>query len=175
MNILIYEIIGGLTKIDCIETYLHSIQQFAKRHSLHIQIFNAAMIYGKRHIQSAVEHAIRAMNEKRMSTQSMEMEVLLYAAGERQLNHAIPKMGIKSGEITVVIVFLAEHNQRKDLYVARNLFVKDFLIHEDDAVLIPSIDTLDRWGFSKEEMEAVEIESYEDLILERVAMVDIIK
>ena len=170
-----YEIIGGSTKIDHVENYISSVHQFAKQNSIHIQLLNSQMIYGKIHLESAIFHAIRAMNEKKMSTQSIEMEILIYSSGERQLNHAIPKMGIKQGETSIAAIFLNEHNKKINLHNSIELFIEKFNIHLDNAVLEQSIDKIRKWGFSEEEIQTIPKDSYEDLILEKVAMVDIIK
>ena len=75
--------------------FLKIIGGYASKNNLIIQVFNADMIYGKNHIISAVEHAKRAMERKTNTTNSLEKEILLYASGERQLKHAIPKWELK--------------------------------------------------------------------------------
>ena len=54
---------------------------------------------------SAVEHAIRAFERKTNTTNSLEKEIILYASGERQLKLAIPKIGIKKGNVKNCICF----------------------------------------------------------------------
>ncbi|RLF59569.1 MAG: hypothetical protein DRN27_02245 [Thermoplasmata archaeon] len=175
MKEMVYEIIGGSTKIDHVENYMSLVHQFSKQHSIHIQLLNAKMIFGKIHLETAIFHAIRAMNGKKMSTQSIEMEILLYSAGECQLSHAIPKMGIKQGETSIAAIFINEHNQKKIFYDSIELFIEKFNIQIDDAVLKQSIGKIRQWSFSVEEIQTISKDSLEDLILEKVAMVDIIK
>ena len=175
MKEMIYEIIGGSTKIDHVENYMRSVHQFAEQHSIHIQLLDAQMIYGKIHLESAIFHAIRAMNEKKMSTQSIEMEILIYSSGERQLNYAIPKMGIKQGETSIVAIFLGENRKKKKFKELIELFIEKFKTQLDDAVFDQSIKKLRQWGFSEDEKQTISKDSFEDLILEKIAMVDIIK
>ena len=175
MKNIIYQFVGGKASIDSIESFIESINYFSEEHSLLIQVFNAEMICGKRHLQSAVEHAIRALNQQRMSTQSIQMEVLLYASGERQLKHAIPKMGVKQGRGLIAILFLRASGTKQSLRNDINLFLKTFQIKRDDSVLDVSERKIQNWGFSKKEMTTINTDSYEDLILEKIAIVDIIK
>ena len=175
MKEMIYEIIGGSTKIDHVENYIRLVHQFAEQHSIHIQLLDAQMIYGKIHLESAIYHAIRAMNEKKMSTQSIEMEILIYSSGERQLNHAIPKMGIKQGETSIVAIFLDENIKKKKFNESIELFIEKFNIQIDDTVFEQSIEKIKTWGFSEDEKQTISKDSFENLILEKIAMIDIIK
>ena len=91
------KIIGAKGDIQDVDNFLKKVESFAQNHNIIIQAINADLIYGKNHLISAVEHAVRAMDRKTNTTNSLEMEILLYASGERQLKIAIPKMGVKIG------------------------------------------------------------------------------
>ena len=171
----IYDIFGGIVDIENVESFMTGLSDFSKKHSVFIQVLNAEMICGNIHLRSATDHALRARDENRMSTQSIQMEILLYASGERQLTHAIPKMGVKKGRSTVGVVILIDNKQKGILDDIISLFIKDFSVKKDDSVLESSIEKVKRWGCSDEELNTVSRESLEDVILERIAMVDIIK
>ena len=175
MKNVIYQIVGGKVTVDSIESFMAAINEFNTKHSIFIQVFNAEMICGKIHLQSAVEHALRALEQQRMSTQSLQMEILLYASGERQLKHAIPKVGVKEGEGHIAILFLKESATKQSLNEDINLFIKTFHVKRDDSLLNISKSKIQHWGFSKKEIQTINTESYEDLILEKIAIVDIIK
>ena len=72
---------------------------------------NADLVFGKNHMISAVEHALRSFERKTNTTNSLEKEILLYASGERQLKLAIPKIGVKSGNVKIAIVLLNNVNK----------------------------------------------------------------
>jgi KEOPS complex subunit Cgi121 len=150
------KIFGAKGNIQNVDRFLDKITSFKKEKELVIQAFNADLIYGKEHLISAVKHAKRAFENKTNSTNSLEMEILLYSSGERQLKLAIPKMGIVSGNSKVAFVFI------KNKEVQSESTIDEFLDHvslkRDDKVIVGNADTLKNFG-----------------ILEKVALVDLIK
>jgi len=171
------EIIGANGKISNVEEFLKKISIFSKKYNLTIQVFDASMIFGKTHLKSAVEHALRAMKRKTNSTNTLDKEILLYASGERQIKKAIPKMGVKKGCEKIALVLINDDEQDKE-----NLFdsVKENILDQlnlkrDDSVLRGSHQTLLDFGLRDNEINTVTKDKYEFLILEKVAMVDVIK
>ena len=136
-----------------------------------IQGFNADMIYGKDHIISAVDHAIRSISQNTNTTNSLEKEILLYSSGERQLKLAIPKMGIIRGNSKIALVFIGENLSKKSI----DEFLKIHKLNQNDKVLEGDIETLKNFGLNKNEISTVTKDKYKNLILEKVALVDIIK
>ncbi|KYK35090.1 MAG: hypothetical protein AYK22_08785 [Thermoplasmatales archaeon SG8-52-3] len=168
------KIIGAKGNIKDIDVFLKKIEDFANKNNLVIQSFNADMIYGKDHIISAVEHATRAIERKTNTTNSLEKEILLYAAGERQLKLAIPKMGIKEGDGNIALVLVNNSNNYIPEKINTDL-LKLLNLKKDDYVLIGTKDTLEKFGITYDEIRTVTKEKYGHIILERVALVDIIK
>ncbi|MBN2066444.1 MAG: hypothetical protein JW771_06515 [Candidatus Thermoplasmatota archaeon] len=171
------EIIGAQGNISSVENVLEKFQEFCAHHNLAGQMFNAEMIYGKNHLFSSVLHAQRAMISQTNTTNSLAMEILLYASGERQLKHAIPKMGIQTGQTSIVMV-LTDVDSSKERHLDAT-FVDNLLqqldLARNDAVIDGTEETLHHFGITKKERQTVVKDKYEDLILEKVAMVDIIK
>lgn len=155
--------------------FINSVQQFAKKHDVIIQVFNAEKIYGKTHLLSAVHHAIRSEEEKRMVTRSIEMELFLYISGERQLKIAIPKMGIHSGLNNIAIIIIHRLKPNKNNKDILHMFFSHMHITQNDIVLNGTINTLRYFGISQEEINTVSEQRYEKLILEKIAIIDIIK
>jgi len=168
------KIIGAKGNIKDIDVFLKKIEDFANKNNLVIQSFNADMIYGEDHIISAVEHATRAIERKTNTTNSLEKEILLYAAGERQLKLAIPKMGIKEGDGNIALVLVNNSNNYIPEKINTDL-LKLLNLKKDDYVLIGTKDTLEKFGITYDEIRTVTKEKYGHIILERVALVDIIK
>jgi len=168
------KIFGAVGEIKNIDTFLNRISDFSKENNFFIQTFDANVIFGKNHILSAVNHAKRAFKCKTNTTNSLEMEILLYTSGERQLKLAIPKMGVKKGKSNVAFVFLSEDND-----IISNEKINEFLnflsLKKDNKVLEGDENTLRLFGINDNEIETVKKEKYGNLILEKVAMVDIIK
>ena len=172
-----YKIFGAKGNIQNVEDFLKNIRKYAKRNKVLIQVFNGELVYGKKHLISAYEHAKRAIKQKTNTTNSLEMEIMLYAAGERQLKTAIPKIGVNKGKNDLAFIFInnSEETQEKKLCQIVDRFIKQFHLVRDDKVLEGDIDTLKKFGLTKTEIDTVTKDKYQDLILERVAMVDIIK
>jgi len=167
-----YKIIGAKGNIQNIDNFLDRIKGFSNKNNVAIQVFNADLIYGEKHLISAFEHAKRAIEQKTNTTNSLEMEILLYAAGERQLKLAIPKMGFKKGKSNLAIIVVSK--DKKIDKIVENL-LSEFNLDKDDKLLEGDENTLKKFGLNQKEIKTVAKTKYQDLILEKVAMVDIIK
>jgi len=168
-------VVGGTCAIEELEHFIQKIQRFAEEYQIIIQSFNAEMIYGKSHLLSAAEHALRSEKEQRMTTNSIEMELFLYASGERQIKLAIPKLGVKKGHNTIALVIIPRSSDAElNSETLDDLFSK-LKIKRDDEVLKGNNNTLELFGFTKEELSTVPENKYDKLILERIALIDIIK
>jgi len=169
---IMIKIFGSRGEISNVDIFLKKISDFSKKNNVTIQSFNADLIFGKNHLLSSIEHAKRAFENKTNTCNTLEMEILLYASGKRQLKHAIPKMGIKKGNVKAVFVML--NNNKIDRNLIKNLLEK-IEFERDDKVIQGDINNLKKFGIKDSEIETVSKDRYSDLILEKVAMVDIIK
>ena len=165
------EIFGAKGNIQDIDNFLKEIGSFAKKHNIIIQAFDADLIFGKNHLISSVNHAVRSIDRKTNTTNSLEMEILLYSSGERQLKLAIPKMGVKDGETRAAFVFVGDKVPKQLI----DDFLSLFSLSQDDKLLEGDENTLKKFGINEDEIKTVTKDKYGDLILEKVAMVDIIK
>lgn len=171
------KVLGAQGNIKNVDNFLKKILDFSQNNSIIIQVFNADMIYGKNHLISSVEHAKRAMNGKTNTTNSLGMEILLYASGERQLKLAIPKMGIKEGQSNIAFVFIGV-NKRINVKMIDHLIdemLKLLSLQRNDTILDGNKSVLKNFGIDKNEIKTVTKDKYGALILEKIAMVDIIK
>jgi len=166
------KIFGAEGKISNVDSFLKKINDFSKEKNILIQLFDAEYIYNKNHIISSYEHAKRAFENKTNTCNSLEMEILLYASGERQLKIAIPKIGVKKGDASIIFIMIKTKNNLDkivDTYI-------DFLgLKRNDNLLKGDINTLKKLGFKDREIKTVSKDKYSDLVLEKVSMVDIIK
>ena len=165
------KIIGATGNIIDIDSFLKKINNFAQQKNVIIQVLNAEKIYDEIHIISAVQHAKRAIERKTNSTNSLEMEILLYAAGERQLKIAIPKMGVQKGDSKIAFVLI--NDDISDALI--NELLSSLSLIRDDKTLEGDENTLKQFGITQKEIDTVTKDKYKDLILEKTAMVDIIK
>lgn len=169
------KIIGCKGTISSVDDFINQINDFAEKYNIKIQVMDATVVFGKDHLISAFEHAKRALNQNTASTHSFEMELLLYAAGERQIKHAISKMGLKKENNLFVIIFLTSDNKHEPIYTIIDNFLDKFHLKRDDSVLEPDETMLSKFGIKKESIKSVRKDQKFQLILEKVALVDIIK
>jgi len=88
------KVVGAKGSIQDIDLFFKQILNLSKEYKVVIQAVDADIVYGKNHLISASEHAVRAFKQKKNSTNSPAMEILLYASGERQIQREIKIIGI---------------------------------------------------------------------------------
>lgn len=152
-------IFGARGHIENIENILPVISGLEKEYGSMVQLFRADRIFGREHLQAAAEMAARSWNRGAARARTLGMEVLLYAAAERQITGAIDKLGIRDGmsEFAIVTVGSIEPD---DVLAVLNLQGAD--------------DVLDAVGkdYSIFDISSGETEmaSIPDLVLERMAL-----
>lgn len=160
-------VVGAKGQIENLGSVFKKIRQFSEEKGIEIQLFDADMVFGKEHLVSAVGHAMRAFKTNTNRSDTLPMEILLYASGERQITHAIKKIGIKEKNKEFGIVMIGRCDIKELL---------DFLGWErDDDVLKPDPKNLSSFNFSAIEEKTVDERKVCDLVLERVAMLDVKK
>ena len=171
-------VFGAHGTINDIDLFLQQLLLFSKKENLVIQAFDATAIYGKDHLISATTHALRAFEQGRNSTNSLALEILLYAAGERQIQKAIKKMGVRKGKQRIAFLFTNDVTQKTNKPITKAVITKclvTFHLTLDDKVLEGNKDTLKRFGVTEQELSTIPESHYGHLILEKVALVDVIK
>jgi KEOPS complex subunit Cgi121 len=137
----------------------------AVRSSAQILVMRSDMVFGLDHVRSALFHAKTAIDGRRNSSDSLSMESLLYASGERQLSSAVKKMSVDETTEEVVVARLSGGDLEVD---------SSWQILYDTPQDV-SIDRLKRFGITQQELDTIGKSDPKDLVLERVAAVDIIK
>ena len=127
---------------------------------------DASMVCGREHLESAVEHALRAFDRGSNSANDIMMETMLFASGERQISKAREKMGLKASSERVALVLFGAHKDEVLLVTG---------LEEDEDVLECTEEKLLRFGIEGRELGAVPKGKGADLVLERVAFVEVLK
>ena len=167
------KIIGAKGQIKNVDKFLKKIRQFSDKNNLIIQTFNADLIYEKNHLITAVKHAKRAFKTNTNSTNSLEIEIMLYASGERQIKLAIPKMGVKIENSSFAFMILKNRGQIQNITI--DSLLKQLSFCRNDDVLTGDKDKIINFGITEAEISTVSESKYGDLVLEKVALVDVIK
>ncbi|MFQ5978518.1 MAG: KEOPS complex subunit Cgi121 [Candidatus Heimdallarchaeota archaeon] len=115
------------------------------------QVVDAALVAGKEHLLSSFWHAFCHFNAGRRISSHLSLEVLLYAAGVRQINQAISSLGIHDSTKTIALI--AGSPDLSGLRKKVSVFLKDINAQHDDTVLEMNStkeDSLARelWGIS---------------------------
>lgn len=143
------------------------VRGFAEEYVVEIQPLDPAMVFGRDHLISAVEHALRAKGEGRATSRTLAGEVLLYASGERQVGDALAKVGLKGRVEAAALVVLGSSPTGELL--GRLGWARD------DGLLLAEGKDPTAFGLTGEELSTVAPGAAADLILERVALVDLMK
>ena len=171
-------IVGARGTIKNIDSFVEQLLLFSKKENLVIQVFDATAIYGKAHLISATTHAQRAFKQGTNASNSLALEILLYAAGERQIQKAIQKIGVKKGEQEIAFVLTKDMTLKTNSHIEKAVIYKllrAFHLTSDETVLEGNRNTLKRFGLTEKEISTVPERNYGDLILEKIALVDVIK
>ncbi len=161
-------IIGAKGKMD-VEIAIKKLSEFCKENSLIGQIFDADLVFGEEHLIVAYEHAKRAFEERRNICKTIEMEMLLYASGRRQINEAISLIGAKKeGNYAFFVHGKIEREKLID-------FISQLNLEIDQSVIDFRMEKLNKFGISEKEIIATDEKFHKDLIFEKIALLDVIK
>ena len=154
------------SKIDP-EAVVRTAAEWASSRGAEVCLLDARSVFGRDHLESAALHAIRARDARTMSSRSVAMETLLYAAGARQVQDAIRSVGLRKDTTAIGVVIFGSAKV-------------DDLIHDmgwsrDDGVLDAEGKSLERVGISDREAKTVSDRQRADLVLEKVALLDVEK
>ena len=72
------------------------------------QLFDSRLIWGYRHIHSTLWHAEKAFRTNSMISKSLTMEIMIYAAGYRQIKKAIELLGIQNNSSQFIGILVAD-------------------------------------------------------------------
>ncbi|MDI6889197.1 MAG: KEOPS complex subunit Cgi121 [Methanocellales archaeon] len=167
MNI---KIIGGIADIKDTAEFIKTLSGVARRHNVTVQALDADKIAGVEHLRFAVEKAMRSMSLGRNISKDLGMEILLYASGRRQINKAL-QLGISPGKSNVAIAIVgdgAERATREMRGLVQDAPVLNYNESKKD-VILKTFDITDA------EIEAVGEDKIPKLVLERVALLDVLK
>ncbi len=164
---------GGMT-VRCAGAWIekgesNALLRRASELETDIVLMDADKVCGKEHLESAVFHARRAFERGTNASNTLGMEVILYASGERQISKAKKKMGLHQDTERVAVIILGpEDADVQEVLIALGL-------RRDDPLLDCSLEKGLAFGIDRTEMETVGEEMLTDLVLEKVAFVEMLK
>ena len=154
----------GTVTVSVVKETIAQINDAADKADSTVVLFDADKIAGSAHIESAVAHAKRSFAEGKQIARSLSMEILVYASGQRQCSLA-SKFGLHDGENKVYVLIL-DGDEEKAAALVREIV-------SECEPFVPNEERLKaEFGITDAEMEAAGENRIEELVIERVALVD---
>lgn len=165
--------------IDDIDSFVSDIGAIGDQHGTTIQAFDARYVADRAHLERAVELADRAITRGENVARDRAVEILLYAAGRRQIDRAL-EMGVDEGEGAAVILVAAADGAGADAERAtiESIDTLDAVVAVEPTL---SVDETERAETIREFFEITDAEckatdaSIGALVRERVALLDVEK
>ena len=172
------KLVTGRTEIEDLDAFVEDLGAIGDEFDCAVQAFDADYVLGEAHLRTAVERADRAFERGENVARERAVEVLLYAAGRRQIDRAL-RMGVGEGEADVVVVV---HSPDGDAECERHAAeavgdLLDLTSTETDPLAADRIDAEEVREFfdvSETELAATDA-TLADLVCERVALLDVEK
>lgn len=150
-----------------IPSFLEAMQKNGLSSGCRIVCFNRGMMAGKRHVESAVSHALRSFDSGNAIARRLEVEALLYAAGTRQTG-LIGPFGIRTGENECYLCIIPASDR---VFSGLEPLVGGHIDEDWEGMDPLKEDRLVRFfGITPAEIRICGREKIVDLILERVAL-----
>lgn len=154
-----------------IASFLSWLRDLSCRNEVVIVCFNADLMAGREHVVSAMTHAIRAKKNGTGISSSLEIEALLYAAGSRQCQEAI-QFGVHQGSNNCYLCIYPINPQvwpMLSTVMALSPGNWEQMTDEKINKLIAL------FGITSEEIAVTGLNRLKDLVLERVALLEVNK
>ena len=97
------ELVEGEATVEDVDRFLSTVGDIGEATGGTVQVFDARYILDRAHVERAVELAERERGRGEAIAREPAVEILLYAAGRRQIDRALG-MGVSVGECPVVAV-----------------------------------------------------------------------
>ena len=161
------KLVEGHATVADVNDFVTRITDIGDEFDCAIQAFDADYVAGREHLESAVAHANRAFERGENVARDRAVEILLYAAGRRQIDQALT-MGVSEGEQNVVVVVDGEREQSAADAVSE-------LLTPAETLGTPNRDSMFEFFDVSEREVATTTASFTDLVCERVALLEVEK
>jgi len=164
-----FEIRTAIFRVSGCSRFLSDLRAVAAAHATRIICFNAEIMVGRAHAEAAMVRALRSVRAGTAISTSLEMEALLYASGSRQCSTA-ERFGIREGINRGYICLCPP-----DAAAFHDLSVLMEFVDEDWEIL--SDQKMERlreaFGITAGELQVAGPARFRDLVLERVALLEV--
>lgn len=165
-------VIGGQAKVKSVDELLQKLAKIDGKNETASQILDASRIVGKKHLLHATRLALIAHATGKNFAQSLDIELLCWVAGLRQIEQALGRVGVHEGERSVALLTIG--NSREQVRHTQEEALDRLKIKRDDEVLEvtpeKAPDLIKAFSIHERELEAAGLD---ELILERVALLSL--
>ena len=147
---------------------IQAIKKLQSRNGLIAQALDARLVVSEKHIQFAAEKALSAISDGRNIAKDPGMEIMRYASGERQIERALA-MGLSDQTRRIALVMAKVDGQGS---WPDDREICQIIEPDGESLLFDTGAVKDLFNISSQELQAVGEERMEDLVIERVALVD---
>jgi len=174
MNFKHTQIVSGSVFIENLPSFLKSLNDFSKTHNIKIQGFDARKIIDEEHLLFSIHRAREAFSSGANEAKDLGLEVMRFSSGQKQIDKSF-SMGLVEGKNRSLFILFGETDEQ--LQNAQNEFenvfeaisYKPISLDEKKPFLMKQFDISDA------ELNAVGEHKLKDLVMERVALVDIVR
>lgn len=164
------ELVEGRAMVEHVDDFVARLGTIGDDHHCTIQAFDARYIVSRTHLERALELADRARERGEAVARERAVEILLYAAGRRQIEQAL-ELGVGKGEQPVVVLVADENGGAERDAVSD---VEALLDAEDTLADFDEQCVRDFFDIGERELAATDA-GLADLVCERVALLDVEK
>ncbi len=158
--------------VSSVESFLQILHDIAEQYNVTIVCLNRNAMAGRKHVISALSHAIRSFQEKNNIARTLEVEVLLYAAGTRQTSCTKP-FGIQTGSNEA---YLCMYPKNEEAVRALTPHMQDKEDEDWDCIPEEKMQILQElFSIPDEELQTVGNDRIQELVCERVALLEVFK
>jgi KEOPS complex subunit Cgi121 len=165
------ELVEGRATVEDVEAFVAKLGEIGDEHACTVQAFDARYIVSRSHLDRALSLADRARERGEAVARERAVEILLYAAGRRQIERAL-ELGVAEGENAVVVLIAAERREGEEQGAAAA--VSDLLEPEDTLGEFDDERVREFYNVGERELAATDA-GLAALVLERVALLDVEK
>ena len=156
------EVIEGEATVADVDAFVEEVAAVGEQYGSTVQAFDARYVVGRKHLERAVALAGRARERGEAIADDPAVEVLLYAAGRRQITDAL-EMGVSEGKCPVVAVAVGGDEE------SAAAALREWLAPAETLGTYDLGRVRDFFGVSEDELAATEGD-LADVVLERVAL-----
>ncbi|MFC6837075.1 KEOPS complex subunit Cgi121 [Halomarina ordinaria] len=161
-------LVEGTVTVEDVDAFVADLAAVGEAHGCAVQAFDARMVVGERHLRRAVELAARARERGEAIARDRAVEILLYAAGRRQIDQALA-LGVSEGEDRPVVVVVDGEGEADAAAAVADRLASASTLGGYDEERVASY-----YGITAAEREATDAD-LEALVCERVALLAVEK